>query len=372
LLIATDYFYPHWTGIAKSILYLTKGLQKDFSISVLTVRFEDFLKKEEMLGTVQIIRSGYLFTLSRSKYSFSTLFVLLSKLGSTDVVLVNAPSANVLPFAILTKLFRKRLLIFYQGDLILPEGMFNRVLEKIFDMSSFIAFSLADKVSTYTEDYAKSSRLLRHFLHKIHPLILPIHIESNREKKVKKIEAFKKEKKVLFGFAGRFVEEKGFDILFDAIPFILKKIPDAHFVFAGQQYMPYENFFQKNQELFEKVKNHITFLGLLDSEELVYFYKNIEFIVVPSRSDCFNLVQGEAMLCGTPVIASNIPGLRHLVRESGFGVLFDSSNPHDLAEKLIEAYEKKAVIMKAKGRALALLDNKSNVEKIARFIAERS
>ena len=64
--------------------------------------------------------------------------------------------------------------------------------------------------------------------------------------------------------------------------------------------MSYENFFSKNRGMFDHVKEHMTFFGLLDDVSLEHFYKGIECIVVPSRSDCFNLVQAEAMLCGYP------------------------------------------------------------------------
>jgi SAM-dependent methyltransferase len=57
-------------------------------------------------------------------------------------------------------------------------------------------------------------------------------------------------------------------------------------------------------------------------------------LALPSRSDCFELVQAEAMLCGTPVVASDIPGAREAVRRTGMGRLVAAEDPAALAAGL--------------------------------------
>jgi SAM-dependent methyltransferase len=54
------------------------------------------------------------------------------------------------------------------------------------------------------------------------------------------------------------------------------------------------------------------------------------------------LVQVEAMLCGTPVVASDIPGARVVVRETGFGLLAPPADPQGLAEALVHGYQERA------------------------------
>ncbi|HHX65641.1 MAG TPA: glycosyltransferase family 4 protein, partial [Chloroflexi bacterium] len=56
----------------------------------------------------------------------------------------------------------------------------------------------------------------------------------------------------------------------------------------------------------------------------------------PSRTDCFPSVQIEAMLCGTPVVASNIPGARQAVLRSGMGRLVEPRDERSLAQGLID------------------------------------
>src|SRR5579859_2415774 len=181
VLLVTDFFYPHWTGISKSVFSLTLALQDKFEITVLTIRIDKKLPKQELVGKVAIFRSDYLFTISRSKYSLTIMWDFLKAVSKTDIVLVNLPSANIVFFSLFAKLFGKKLLLFNQGDLILPAGWKNKFIEKIFDFSCFISFSLADKVSTYSTDYAKHSRIIRPFLNKCVPILLPVVLQANSD-----------------------------------------------------------------------------------------------------------------------------------------------------------------------------------------------
>ena len=394
VLIVADYFYPHWTGISKSLLYLTQSLKKDIDFTVVTVKFNPKLKSYESAMGIRIFRENYLLNISRVKYSPQIIFKFISEIKKNDVILINSPCSNILPISILTKLFGKKLLVFHQGDLILPSVSINRLIETIFDVSSFISFSLADKISTYTLDYAENSRVMKPFLSKLTPLLLPIptNVILNEVKDLSRmreqtsnngstslpqndkvgiiIKNLKKQNKLFIGFAGRFVEEKGFDILFESIPNIIKNIPNAHFVFAGETNISYENFYKKNLIKINLLKKHLTFLGLLDNQQMHEFYKNIELIIVPSRSDCFNLVQAEAMLNKVPSIVSNIPGARFLVKKTGFGRIFQNENPASLTSQMIYAVKHKEEMLKNYPRLLDTLDNNINTKLIKKFIED--
>ncbi|MBI2641445.1 glycosyltransferase family 4 protein [Candidatus Roizmanbacteria bacterium] len=371
VLIVTDYFYPHWTGISKSIYNLVTSLQSKIHFTVLTVNYTGRLKSTETLKKIKIIRTFSTISFSRSKFSLSLFLKAIPLIRSNDVVFINSPSAHILPIALLAKVFKKKLLIFHQGDLILPNGFLNRIIEKIFDISSFISFSIAHKVATYTRDYAEHSRVLKPFLKKFSPLIMPIYLyDSPQGQTIKILQGLKNQKKILFGFGGRFVEEKGFDILFKAIPKVMREIPNAHFIFAGEIKMEYEDFFKKTQALFDRVRQNVTIMGLLDEKELAYFYKMIDFIVIPSRSDCFPLFQAEAMLAGKPSIVSDIPGARFLVRQTGFGLVFASEDPRDLVEKLIDAAKNRDRFRLGQQKVSEILNNTRNAEAIRKYIEE--
>jgi glycosyltransferase involved in cell wall biosynthesis len=84
--------------------------------------------------------------------------------------------------------------------------------------------------------------------------------------------------------------------------------------------MPYERFYERCLPLVERYRDRVHFLGLLGrDQDVADFYAACDVLVLPSRTECFGLVQVEAMLCGTPVVVSDIPGAREPVRVTGMG-----------------------------------------------------
>ncbi len=132
------------------------------------------------------------------------------------------------------------------------------------------------------------------------------------------------------------MEEKGFDYLFQAIPLVRARCPEAHFVYAGEINVVYENFFERCRPLMEAHRDAITSLGLiLSSQQMANFYAMCDLFVLPSRSDCFPSVQIEALLSGTPLVTTDIPGAREVVQVTGLGRLVAPRDPQALADGIV-------------------------------------
>lgn len=122
------------------------------------------------------------------------------------------------------------------------------------------------------------------------------------------------------GFAGRFVPEKGVDLLLDAgrmtgIPVRIAGPP-------GSDPTP-----------FEAQGVPVTIGG--DPMVLRDFYRSARALVVPSRwFETFAIVAGEAMAQGVPVIAARIGALRDTVREDATGLHFAPDDASDLARQM--------------------------------------
>lgn len=356
LLVASDFYFPHWTGLAQSFMHYVTAIKDQFAIQVRTVQFRPDLPECSQVNHVVVWRSAAMLGLSRAKLSLQYLVDIWRAASLTDTILVNSPSAHIACVAAIAWLRRKRLVVFHNGDLLLPHGVMNRAVERIFDISTHFACWVAQAVGTYTYDYAKHSRILSKHLYKCRavgipllltpaqPMILPMPapltlaqqtVQSDQLLAIKKLRTTHPRKQ-LVGFAGRFVEEKGFDILFAAIPEVIRRNPNCKFVFAGEVAMGYERFFEQNEALYRSVKSQVVLLGLLDNEALHEFYQQIDVFILPSRSDCFALVQAEAALHDVPLVVSDIPGARDLVVTTGCGLLFRSEDHLDLAAKLLQ------------------------------------
>lgn len=337
ILIASEYFYPHWTGIAQSVYYMALDLlNQGHSVEVLTTQHDRTLPTTQTHQGIPITRSPYLFKMSRTHYSLALIFQYVQMLPRFDTVIINSPNSNILFLSLACKLMRKKLVLYHQGDITLPRQTGNRIkhilIERLFDACTLPAVRMADMISCCTRDYIQHSRVFHYHTCPFEPYIADIQLSNKPPHQEFAIQLARlKKNHVLLGIAGRFVEEKGFDILFQALPHILQSVPKAHIVFAGKKDMDYEPFFEKNRELFDAYADSITYLGLLTDGDYAHFFECLDIFVLPSRSDCFPATQIEATIKSVPIVVTDIPGARELVKQTGAGVIVKKLDPIDLA-----------------------------------------
>lgn len=102
-------------------------------------------------------------------------------------------------------------------------------------------------------------------------------------------------------FAGRMVEQKGPDLLVEAIPMLLTYFPQAKFVFAGDGWLR-PQCERRAAEL--GVAHACRFLGHKSGGELQALFKACDVVCVPSRNEPFGIVVLEAWSAGKPVVAT--------------------------------------------------------------------
>lgn len=74
-------------------------------------------------------------------------------------------------------------------------------------------------------------------------------------------------------------------------------------------------------------------------EDVWPYYAAMDVYVLPSRKEGFSLSLLEAMACGLPVVASDIPGNNEAVTHGVNGLLFPVRRPGDLGRALVELFE---------------------------------
>ena len=78
----------------------------------------------------------------------------------------------------------------------------------------------------------------------------------------------------------------------------------------------------------------VTFLGKRSQDSLPYYYSAAEMVIMPSHYESFGMVALESMACGTPVIASLVGGLIHLVEDGVTGYHVPVDAPEALSERI--------------------------------------
>lgn len=80
----------------------------------------------------------------------------------------------------------------------------------------------------------------------------------------------------------------------------------------------------------------VTFVGSKDQMMLPNYYAASEMVVMPSHYESFGLVALEAMAMGIPVIASEVGGLAHLIKDGVTGFHIPSRDAGALAKRICE------------------------------------
>jgi glycosyltransferase involved in cell wall biosynthesis len=334
ILVCLTYYLPHRTGLTLHAARLARQLAvRGHDVTVLSARFRNDLPGEETIDGVRVLRLAAPLRLSRGVVAPSYPRVLGRELRAVDVVHIHSPLPEAALIAWRARRAGVPLVVTHHGDVVLPRGLHNRLIERAMRASYDAAARRAAALVAYSDDYAAHSPWLRPYAAKTTAILPPV--ESPRPTP-ERVAALKERLgiagRTLVGFAGRFVEEKRPDVLLRALPAIAAAHPAVTAVFAGQQRIGYERFFERHGALVAAAGDRVRFAGMLeDPNELAAFYAACDVLALPSATECFGLVQAEAMLCGTPVVATDIPGARVPVQLTGMGSLVPPGDPAALA-----------------------------------------
>jgi glycosyltransferase involved in cell wall biosynthesis len=343
VLLVLTYYHPHVSGLTIYVQRLATTLaRRGHQVTVLTSRYDEALPAEEMLDGVRVVRVPVMFRVSKGVIMPAFPFLAWKLIRQHDVVSVHLPQFEASLLGLMGRVAGRPVVLTYHCDLQLPTGWFNRIVDKVVFVSNYFAGHLAQAAVAYTQDFAEHSHFLSRFLDKVRVIPPPVIMPAPEPAAV---EAFRTEhdltdRPVVGMAATRLAAEKGVEVLVEAVPRLLQDLPEAKVLFAGQ----YENVVGESdiyRRLMPKIEKlgaeHWEFLGVLTQEQMPAFFAACDVLVVPSlnSTESFGLVQVEAMLCGTPSIASNLPGVRQPPLMTGMGEVVPIGNSETLAESIV-------------------------------------
>ena len=130
---------------------------------------------------------------------------------------------------------------------------------------------------------------------------------------------------------GRYVYQKGFDLLLKSWAIVEKKCPDWILTIIGQgERLQYETLIDE----LNLDRKRCKLLG--PTERIQEEYMSSSFLVMSSRFEGFGMVLVEAMACGLPVISFDCPcGPKDIIQNHIDGILVEKGNIEKLAEAII-------------------------------------
>jgi glycosyltransferase involved in cell wall biosynthesis len=138
------------------------------------------------------------------------------------------------------------------------------------------------------------------------------------------------------GYVGRIKRYKKVDCLLEAMKIVLGRVPESRLVLAGSgDYLP--ALISLAARL--GISGRVEFTGFVSEEDKIALLQRAHVVVNPSSKEGWGVTVIEANACGTPVIASNVPGLKDAVVDGETGYLVPFGDVGAFAARTIEVLE---------------------------------
>lgn len=145
---------------------------------------------------------------------------------------------------------------------------------------------------------------------------------------------------------------KGMHYMLDALAMLKERYQDVKLYVTGRNLLnmdswrdlikqDYFSLYLKRKIKKLHLENSIVFLGSLNATQMVEQYKLANVYVSASIIENSPNSLGEAMLIGTPVVASDVGGVRNLLKDKKEGYIYPNDEPYMLAHYVGEIFEQK-------------------------------
>jgi glycosyltransferase involved in cell wall biosynthesis len=160
----------------------------------------------------------------------------------------------------------------------------------------------------------------------------------------------RRSKSPLIGVVGRMKRYKCVDHVLRALPVVQQKVPDVKLLIVGDgDDRPRLEGIVKERGL----EKSVSFTGYVSDERKVELLQEMWFCVTTSSKEGWGLTVLEGNACGTPVIATDVPGLRDAVKDGETGILTPFGDIRALEEKMVGLLQDAALRERLTNGALA-------------------
>lgn len=311
-------------------------VQKGYFVTVFTSNDQQNQKFESING-VNIIRRGGFITV----YIWAFLYYVLKLRGKFDLII---DSENGIPF--FTPLYSKVPVILLVHH-VHQDVFFSLLVPPFSWIANFLESFFMPYVYKKQNIVAVSDSTAKELKNGVGLKVTRIITNGI---KINSSAAIKKSAKPTIIYLGRLKKYKNIDVLINAFSNLLKNIPESRLIIAGEG--------DHKEKLLSLVSTlnltaKVEFTGKISEKRKVKLLSSSWVMVQPSSQEGWGITCLEANACKTPVIASNVSGLKDAVKDGVSGYLFDQGNPSQLSnilKDLILDKERRKVLEKSSKR----------------------
>ena len=357
LVIATT--FPRWKNDQEPpfVYDLCRNFSQEVDIHILAPHAPG-AKEQDTWGKIKITRFPYFFPKSLQKLCYEG--GVIPNLKSSWLARLQLPFFLIALLIRLIKMTNGNKFDLIHCHWIIPQGFFCALI-KIFrgipyiltahggDVYSFknipyvrflIKFALKHSTICTVNSQATKNKVLENRKNS-NIQVIPMGVDLdkfNPENFNPKIRVSMGSENLLLLGVGRLALKKGFNFLIEAMPQIIQKTPNARLVIIG--FGPQKDQLEKQiQKL--NLSSSVYLIGGKSGKELRDWFASADIFIGPSivtpdgDTEGQGVVFLEAMASGTAVIASDVGGIKDVVRDEFSGLLVPEKNPQAIAEKTI-------------------------------------
>lgn len=310
--------------------------------------------RREFVNGVEVIRRGGFYFV----YLWAFFYYLLRFRGKYDVII---DCENGIPF--FTPLYAKEdkfLLIHH-----VHQEVFRKSLPKPL---AFLASFLETKVMPFvykniqiiTVSDSSRQEILKHKLTNIEPIVIYNGVNLEKYKPAPKSQT------PLILYLGRLQYYKSLNILIKVAKKVSKIMPEVAFIIAGEGEKK-KDLMKFTREL--NLESKIHFLGKVSEKVKIELYQKAWVFVNPSFIEGWGITTIEANACGTPVVASDVSGLRDSIQNPTNGFLIPYGDISSFAERIFYLLRNREVRDKMSAYSIDWAKNFSWDESADKFYA---
>ena len=324
-------FYPICGGVEKVAYDLMTGLsEQDVRCDMMCAASQGGSRIIPVNKNASVICCHTWMKAAATMISPAMIFALRKNCRNYDIIHVHHPDPMAC-LALLLSGYKGKVVLHWHSDI-----QKQKILLKLYSPLQQWLLRRADKIIGTTPVYLAESPFLRGLQKKT--VCLPIGVQPmcSAPKAAEKIRNQYANKKIVFSL-GRLVAYKGYCFLVEAA----KYLSDDYVVLIGGTGALKDELQREIKEL--GIEGKVKLLGRIGDEDLPAYYGACDVFCLSSvqKTEAFGIVQIEAMSCGKPVVATNIPqsGVAWVNAHGISGLNVEPGNAEELA-RAIEAVTK--------------------------------
>lgn len=311
-------------GASKYYLHTIPLLNKnDFNVKLCVLRGRDDLTKLFEEKGIDICHLG------RNKFDPMTLIDILKIIKNEKIKVIHAHGYGASNFGRLARMISRTSIIVHAHD----DDSKYPFHQKVAD---FLLRRFTDKAIAVSASVKEASVKKRRIAgEKVFVLHNGIHLEEFSAPGKERVEKERMRLGIrpdhpVIGTVGRLGVEKGIKYLLQAAVQVLKVYPDTVFLLAGDGPLADE---LKNLSKQLGVDQNVVFAGFC--RDIPAVLSIVDIVATPSLTEGSPLAVLEAMAMGKPIVASNVGGIKEILKDGETGLLVPSKDSLSLAEKII-------------------------------------